>query len=228
PTLRARRAGGAPTARSRAAAPPPPPAAPTTATAAARPATPAPTARSVSLPYLTCPAGWWGANCTQPCRCAAAAACRPNDGYCRCPPGYTGAYCTQCESTLPYVPGGLVGRQLHAAVPLRRRRRLSPQRRVSLPYLTCPAGWWGANCTQPCRCAAAAACRPNDGYCRCPPGYTGAYCTQCESTLPYVPGGLVGRQLHAAVPLRRRRRLSPQRRLLPLPARLHRRLLHAV
>uniref|UniRef100_A0A8C6QPT1 Platelet endothelial aggregation receptor 1 n=1 Tax=Nannospalax galili TaxID=1026970 RepID=A0A8C6QPT1_NANGA len=102
--------------------------------------------------HLPCPEGFWGANCSNTCTCKNGGTCVPESGNCVCAPGFRGPSCQRCEA--PFW------------------------RKTSVKAHTCPPGFWGTKCTQPCQCHHGGTCHPQDGSCACTPGWTGPHCLE--------------------------------------------------
>lgn len=54
---------------------------------------------------------------------------------------------------------------------------------LSLSVLDCPAGFYGAECTEKCACVHMEPCHPVTGTCQCDPGFFGARCAKGDNYL---------------------------------------------
>lgn len=48
-------------------------------------------------------------------------------------------------------------------------------------HLSCPEGFWGANCSNACTCKNGGTCVPENGNCVCAPGFRGPSCQRREA-----------------------------------------------
>uniref|UniRef100_A0A3B3WUD0 EGF-like domain-containing protein n=1 Tax=Poecilia mexicana TaxID=48701 RepID=A0A3B3WUD0_9TELE len=141
----------------------------------------APSRSAVSL--AACPAGSWGPDCLHLCNCHNGAECSAADGECSCSPGWTGLYCTQ------RTPHTHTHTHTHT-------QRLSPTslHSCSAPAMWhafvvsaispagCPSGFYGAQCSEVCRCQNGADCDHISGHCSCRTGFIGPSCElKCPS-----------------------------------------------
>ncbi|XP_015271977.1 PREDICTED: platelet endothelial aggregation receptor 1 [Gekko japonicus] len=138
----------------------------------------------------TCPHGYHGAGCREPCLCLNGGTCDSETGLCLCAAGYTDEHCSRP------CPSDTYGANCSLRCACRNAFACSPVDGAcackegwhgvdcSAP---CPAGTWGAGCNGSCQCANAAACSPVSGVCSCGPGWHGS---RCEEPCPDGSHGL--------------------------------------
>uniref|UniRef100_A0A3B3USA3 Platelet endothelial aggregation receptor 1 n=1 Tax=Poecilia latipinna TaxID=48699 RepID=A0A3B3USA3_9TELE len=163
----------------------------------------------------TCPHGFYGDGCMEPCLCVNGGVCDSATGRCHCSPGFTGVHCeSPCKT-------GTYGKNCSLECSCENFIDCSPVDGTcfckewqgpdcSVP---CADGTWGPGCNATCRCTNGAKCDPADGSCKCSAGWQGALCDQpCD--------GLVRAGLPEEVRLYPRQRLPGDQREVPLSARL--------
>uniref|UniRef100_A0A3B3USG0 Platelet endothelial aggregation receptor 1 n=1 Tax=Poecilia latipinna TaxID=48699 RepID=A0A3B3USG0_9TELE len=156
----------------------------------------------------TCPHGFYGDGCMEPCLCVNGGVCDSATGRCHCSPGFTGVHCeSPCKT-------GTYGKNCSLECSCENFIDCSPvdgtcfckEETSMLPFLTvpaAPAGWqgpdcsvpcadgtWGPGCNATCRCTNGAKCDPADGSCKCSAGWQGALCDQPCGMGSFGPGCL--------------------------------------
>ncbi|EMP37833.1 Scavenger receptor class F member 1 [Chelonia mydas] len=130
-----------------------------------------------------CRAGFWGPLCQHHCDCLHGN-CNPLDGHCSCNPGYQGRSCgdpcpagyygSQCRySCEAPCPAGTFGDGCRFTCPDCVNGSCDPVSGECICQAgywgtscneTCPEGFFGANCSSPCRCPRGL-CHPHSGDC---------------------------------------------------------------
>uniref|UniRef100_A0A3P9PU63 Platelet endothelial aggregation receptor 1 n=1 Tax=Poecilia reticulata TaxID=8081 RepID=A0A3P9PU63_POERE len=141
----------------------------------------------------TCPHGFYGDGCMEPCLCVNGGVCDSATGRCHCSPGFTGVHCeTPCKS-------GTYGKNCSLECSCENFIDCSPVDGAcfckegwqgpdcSVP---CADGTWGPGCNATCRCTNGAKCDPADGSCKCSAGWQGALCDQPCGMGSFGPGCL--------------------------------------
>lgn len=123
-----------------------------------------------------CSDGFFGKNCSFPCKCKNGASCDPVSGSCRCPPGVSGDLC-QDGGFYPFVPENTCF-LLH--FPPRHDLRISKW----FLCAGCPKGFYGKQCNKKCNCANNGRCHRTYGACLCDPGLYGRFCHLRKSQCP--------------------------------------------
>uniref|UniRef100_A0A3B3DVC1 Platelet endothelial aggregation receptor 1 n=1 Tax=Oryzias melastigma TaxID=30732 RepID=A0A3B3DVC1_ORYME len=141
----------------------------------------------------TCPHGFYGDGCLEPCLCVNGGECDGATGRCHCPPGFTGLHCENiCKS-------GTYGRNCSLECSCENFIDCSPVDGTCF----CKEGWrgpdcsapcsegtWGPGCNSTCQCSNGAKCSPADGSCICAAGWQGAHCDQPCPMGAFGPGCL--------------------------------------
>ncbi|MEE6491388.1 hypothetical protein FKM82_016199 [Ascaphus truei] len=139
----------------------------------------------------TCPHGYYGTNCQEPCLCLNGGTCDSETGSCLCSHGFTGQHCSS------YCPDGRYGANCSTPCECKNFLACSPidgtcickegwQRGAcSVP---CPKGTWGFNCNGTCKCDNGASCSPITGLCFCTSGWSGDRCDQPCKNGTFGPG----------------------------------------
>ncbi|PWA24947.1 hypothetical protein CCH79_00015498 [Gambusia affinis] len=141
----------------------------------------------------TCPHGFYGDGCMEPCLCVNGGVCDSATGRCHCSPGFTGVHCeSPCKS-------GVYGKNCSLECSCENFIDCSPVDGTcfckegwqgpdcSVP---CADGTWGPGCNATCRCTNGAKCDPADGSCKCSAGWQGALCDQPCGMGSFGPGCL--------------------------------------
>eukprot|EP00066_Takifugu_rubripes_P027270 XP_011616536.1 PREDICTED: multiple epidermal growth factor-like domains protein 10 [Takifugu rubripes] len=141
----------------------------------------------------TCPHGFYGHGCLEPCLCVNGGVCDGSTGQCQCASGFTGVHCeNQCKS-------GTFGRNCSLECSCDNYINCSPVDGTCF----CKEGWqgadcssqcsegtWGPGCNSTCLCTNGAKCNPADGSCTCTAGWHGTYCDQMCPMGTFGPGCL--------------------------------------
>uniref|UniRef100_A0A096LPS9 Platelet endothelial aggregation receptor 1 n=1 Tax=Poecilia formosa TaxID=48698 RepID=A0A096LPS9_POEFO len=141
----------------------------------------------------TCPHGFYGDGCMEPCLCVNGGVCDSATGRCHCSPGFTGVHCeSPCKT-------GTYGKNCSLECSCENFIDCSPVDGTcfckegwqgpdcSVP---CADGTWGPGCNATCRCTNGAKCDPADGSCKCSAGWQGALCDQPCGMGSFGPGCL--------------------------------------
>uniref|UniRef100_A0A3B3CLE7 Platelet endothelial aggregation receptor 1 n=1 Tax=Oryzias melastigma TaxID=30732 RepID=A0A3B3CLE7_ORYME len=140
----------------------------------------------------TCPHGFYGDGCLEPCLCVNGGECDGATGRCHCPPGFTGLHCENiCKS-------GTYGRNCSLECSCENFIDCSPvdgtcfckEWRGPDCSAPCSEGTWGPGCNSTCQCSNGAKCSPADGSCICAAGWQGAHCDQPCPMGAFGPGCL--------------------------------------
>uniref|UniRef100_U3K4R9 Uncharacterized protein n=1 Tax=Ficedula albicollis TaxID=59894 RepID=U3K4R9_FICAL len=130
---------------------------------------------------LSCPAGTFGSNCSQSCRCQNGGTCDPATGACRCPPGVAGELCQDG------CPKGFFGKHCRKKCNCANRGHChriygaclcDPGLYGRFCHLACPKWVFGPGCSEECQCLQhnSRGCDARDGSCHCKPGHHGQRC----------------------------------------------------
>uniref|UniRef100_A0A8C3RXX9 Platelet endothelial aggregation receptor 1 n=1 Tax=Chelydra serpentina TaxID=8475 RepID=A0A8C3RXX9_CHESE len=139
----------------------------------------------------TCPHGYHGANCQEPCLCLNGGTCDGATGLCRCTPGYTGEHCSS------HCPADTYGVNCSLRCACKNAFACSPLDGTCVCKegwhggdcsSPCLAGTWGPGCNETCRCVNGAACSPVSGACSCAAGWHGSRCQDPCANGAYGPG----------------------------------------
>ncbi|GFV74110.1 multiple epidermal growth factor-like domains protein 10 [Trichonephila clavipes] len=127
----------------------------------------------------TCDNGFWGANCSQVCKCKNGAECDSVTGFCKCSPGWMAADCgipcslnTYGENCSQECTCGNNSVCNH----------IDGTCNCSSGYFgnvcdqVCKKELWGVNCGNKCKCLNEGKCSPFNGTCICPLGFIGSRC----------------------------------------------------
>lgn len=116
-----------------------------------------------------CPSGFYGAQCSEVCRCQNGADCDHIGGHCSCRTGFIGPSCELSEFPPPGVFLNVSGRvwDMDSCLP------------------ECLSGTFGYGCQQLCECMNNATCDYVTGTCYCSIGFKGIRCDQGEAPLGF-------------------------------------------
>ncbi|XP_078245809.1 uncharacterized protein LOC110085536 isoform X2 [Pogona vitticeps] len=118
-------------------------------------------------------------NCLLQCSCNSDAPCSPITGECSCPPGWIGRDCKQpcpekhygedCSQSCNCKNGAVCHHVTGVCACAVRWRGLFYEEE-------CEAGKYGENCQQNCHCSQGGVCDHRLGKCICHPGWIGVHC----------------------------------------------------
>ncbi|TWW80143.1 Multiple epidermal growth factor-like domains protein 10, partial [Takifugu flavidus] len=135
-----------------------------------------------------CAAGTYGQDCKGVCDCANGARCYNIDGGCLCEPGFHGPQCRErmcalgkygmhCENTCLCQD-----KHTLSCHPMKGECTCQPGWAGLFCNETCPHGFYGHGCLEPCLCVNGGVCDGSTGQCQCASGFTGVHCeNQCKS-----------------------------------------------